>query len=149
MPTASRTRTIPADQQRIWAVLADPHHLPRWWPGVTRVEGVAEDRFTEVFVTKKAKPVRVDFQVLESVPPWRILWEQLIPGTPFARVLEESLTEVVLEPSAAATVVTIAQRQKLKGYSRSGGLLLRRGSASRLDQALEGLAAICATDPAG
>lgn len=68
MPTASRTRTIAADQQSIWAVLEDPHHLPRWWPGVTRVEAVAEDRWTEVFVTKKAKPVRLDFQLLEAVP---------------------------------------------------------------------------------
>lgn len=77
------------------------------------------------------------------------MWEQLIPGTPFARVLEQSLTEVVLEPDTNGTVVTIAQRQKLKGYSRTGGLLLRRGSGSRLDQALEGLAEICTPDPAG
>ncbi len=148
MPTTSRTRTIAAAQQRIWGVLEDPHHLPRWWPGVTRVEGVTEDRWTEVFLTRRAKPVRLDFQLLEAVAPWRIMWEQLIPGTPFARVLEESLTEIVLEPDGQQTVVTIAQRQKLKGYSRTGGLLLRRGSASRLDEALDGLAQVCAQQPA-
>ena len=35
--------------------------------------------------------------------------------------------------------VTIAQRQTLRGYSRTGGFLLRRATASRLDEALDGL----------
>ena len=55
-------------------------------------------------------------------------WEQEIPGTPFERVLEESVIEVVLEPEGVGTRVTIAQRQKLKGYSRTGGFLLRRAT---------------------
>jgi len=117
--------------------------MPRWWPGVTRMEDVQDDRFTQVFVTKKGRPVRVDFHLVSSEPPWRRTWEQEILGTPFERVLHASVTEVVLEPAADGTRITIAQRQKLRGYSRTGGLLLRRATAKRLDEALEGLAQIC------
>jgi uncharacterized protein YndB with AHSA1/START domain len=143
LATARRTRTIAASPEAIWAVLEDAHHMPRWWPGVRRMEGVAEDRFTQVFTTKKGRPVRIDFLVVASDPPWRLAFSQEIPGTPFERVLAESVTEVVLEPDAGGTQVTIAQRQKLRGYSRTGGLLLRRATNKRLDEALEGLDRIC------
>jgi uncharacterized protein YndB with AHSA1/START domain len=141
--TARRSRVVPAAPQNLWEVIADPHHLARWWPGVTRVEGVEQDRWTQVHVTKKGRPVRIDFHLLVSEPPWRRCWEQEIAGTPFERVLGESLTEIVLEPIDAGTMVTIEQRQKLRGYSRTGGILLRRATGSRLDEALEGLERIC------
>ncbi len=48
-----------------------PTTCPRWWPGVERVEGVEDDRFTQVFKTKRGRPVRADFRVLDSQPPWR------------------------------------------------------------------------------
>ena len=100
-------------------------------------------------MTKRGKSVRMDFRLLQADPPWRLLWQQELAGTPFAHVLEESLTEVVLEPDGDATVVTIAQRQKLKGYSRTGGLLMRRGGGSRLDGALKGLAELLSDQGAG
>jgi uncharacterized protein YndB with AHSA1/START domain len=140
VPTASRTRRIPAQQSLVWDVLADPRRRMQWWPGVTRVEGVTEAQWTDVFTTRRGKPVRVDYRLVQADPPWRLLWEQELAGTPFERVLAESLTEVVLEPDGEETVVTIAQRQKLKGYSRTGGLLMRRGGRSQVDRALAGLA---------
>ena len=54
-------------------------------------------------------------------------------------MLIESVTEVALEPDGAGTRVTIAQRQKLEGYSRTGGFMLRRATAKKLDEALDGL----------
>jgi uncharacterized protein YndB with AHSA1/START domain len=150
MATARRARTIEADPGRVWEVIEDPHHMPRWWPGVMRMEGVEQDRFTQVFKTKKGRAVRVDFRLLESSPPGtggeqpgQRRWEQEIPGTPFERVLSESVTEVVLEPEGSGTRVTIEQRQKLRGSSRTGGFLLRRANRTRLDDALEGLQRIC------
>jgi len=143
MATAHRTRTLPVSQHQIWELVADPHHMPRWWPGVTRMEGVEEDRFTQVFKTKKGRPVRIDFRVLESEPPWSRTWEQEIAGTPFERVLNESIIMVSLEPVDGGTEVTISQQQKLRGYSRTGGFMLRRATRSRLDEALDGLARIC------
>jgi uncharacterized protein YndB with AHSA1/START domain len=146
---ARRTLTIAAAPQRVWELLADPHHMPRWWPGVQRMEDVCEDRFTQVFLTRKARPVRVDLRLLASEPPdphgsGRRCWEQELAGTPFQRVLNESITEVWLEPEADGVRVTIEQRQRLRGYSRTGGFLLRRATGAKLDQALEGLRGLCA-----
>jgi uncharacterized protein YndB with AHSA1/START domain len=139
MASARRERTIAAAPQRVWEVIEDPHHFPRWWPGVTRMEGVGPDGWTQVFTTKRGRPVRLDFRLLASDPPWRRLWAQEIPGTPFARVLTESVTEIVLEPVDGGTHVIIEQRQTLKGYSKTGGMLLRRATGQRLTEALEGL----------
>jgi uncharacterized protein YndB with AHSA1/START domain len=144
MSNSWRSRVLPASQQELWEVIADPHHMPRWWPGVTRMEGVESDRFTQVHKTKRGRPVRIDFHVLESDPPWARVWEQEIAGTPFERVLNESITEVRLEPVDGGTEVTIGQQQKLKGYSRTGGMLLKRATSSKLDEALDGLARIVA-----
>lgn len=142
MPVSSRERTLGVDPQAVWEVIADPHHMPRWWPGVHRMEGVQEDRFTQVFVTKRGHPVRADFRVIASEPPWRLTWEQELEGTPFERVLNELVTEIMLEPVPGGTRVLLAQRQKLRGYSRTGGFLMRRATAGKLDEALDGLARI-------
>jgi uncharacterized protein YndB with AHSA1/START domain len=139
MSSALRSRVLPAGQQELWDLIADPHHMPRWWPGVQRMEGVESDRFTQVHKTKRGRPVRIDFRVITSDPPWARAWEQEIAGTPFERVLNESITEVRLEPADAGTEVSIGQEQKLRGYSRTGGLLLKRATGSKLDEALDGL----------
>jgi uncharacterized protein YndB with AHSA1/START domain len=139
MARARRSEVIPAAPQEVWAVIEDPHHLPRWWPGVKRMEGVTEASWTQVHQTKKGRPVRIDFNLIASDPPWRRLWEQEIAGTPFERVLGESVTEVVLEPHPDGTRVTIEQRQKLRGYSRTGTFMMRRATNRQLAEALEGL----------
>lgn len=117
--------------------------MPRWWPGITRMEEVEVDRFTQVFVTKRGRPVRADFRIVVSEPPWRRAWEQELAGTPFERVLNQLVTEVVLEEVPGGTRVTIAERQKLRGYSRTGGFLMRRATVSKLKEALEGLERVC------
>jgi uncharacterized protein YndB with AHSA1/START domain len=139
---ARSSRTLPAPPEQLWELIADPHHMPRWWPGVERMEGVAPDRFTQVFKTKRGRSVRIDFRVLVSEPPNTRAWEQEVAGTPFERVLRSSVIEVRLDPVPAGTEVTISQEQKLRGYSRTGGFLVRRATAAKLDEALEGLARI-------
>jgi len=106
-----------------------------------------------VLTTKKGRPVRMDFRVVSSEPPAlggetpaRSVWEQEVEGTPFARVLGEAITEIVLEPDAVGTKVTLVLTQRLRGYSRTGGFLLRRASRAKLGEALEGLERIL-TDP--
>ena len=54
---------------------------------------------------------------------------------------------MTLEPADGGTQVTIAQRQKLRGYSRTGGFMLRRATRSKLEEALEGLERVCASRP--
>jgi uncharacterized protein YndB with AHSA1/START domain len=139
MASTRRSRTVSAAPQALWELIEDPHHMPRWWPGVTRMEAVEPDRWTQVFVTKKGKPVRVDFHLLASEPTHRRMWEQEVAGTPFERVLDESITEILIEPVGPGTQITIEQRQKLRGYSRTGGFMLRRAMATKLDEALDGL----------
>jgi uncharacterized protein YndB with AHSA1/START domain len=136
---AKRSRVLAAPQQTVWELISDPDHMPRWWPGVERIENVHDDRFTQVFKTKRGRPVRADFRVVESAAPWRRAWEQELPGTPFARVLNESVITIALEPMGEGTEVTISQLQKLRGYSRTGGFMLRRATAAKLGEALDGL----------
>ena len=69
MPDVSRSRTIAAPAGELWDVISDPHHLPRWWPRVTRVEDVEDGAFTEVMKTRKGKLVRADFRVSLEMRP--------------------------------------------------------------------------------
>jgi uncharacterized protein YndB with AHSA1/START domain len=142
MPNASRSRTIAAPALQLWDVISDPHHLPRWWPRVTRVEDVEDGAFTEVMKTRKGKLVRADFQLIESDEDvHRIMWEQQVQGTPFARVLRSAQTEVRLQAdSARQTQVTIELRQVLNGvFPRLGSHMVRRAAQATLDEALDGL----------
>lgn len=142
MPTAQRTRTIDASPQELWDVLGDPHHLPRWWPRVSRVEAVEQDAFTEVLTSAKGKIVRADFHLVDAVRESRIVWSQQIENTPFARVLKSAETEVSLAQAddRSATEVTIELRQSLQGFlARLGGHLVRRAAGSTIEEALDGL----------
>jgi carbon monoxide dehydrogenase subunit G len=142
MPDASRSRTIAAPAEDLWDVISDPHHLPRWWPRVSRVEDVGQDAFTEVLKTAKGKVVRADFELVESnEQARRIMWSQQVEGTPFARLLRSAETEVRLEADTAqATKVTIELRQVLNGgFPRFGGYMVIRAARATLDEALDGL----------
>jgi uncharacterized protein YndB with AHSA1/START domain len=146
--TAKRTRVLDAPIAEVWKVIEDPYQMPRWWPRVERMEGVEEDRFTQVFVSKRRRTVRADYRVLASeapdaeYPSGHRTWTQEVAGTPFERVLHESITEILVEPLPEGTRVTLAQRQKLKGYTRFGALSMRGATIRRLDEALDGLARI-------
>ncbi|MHB8694598.1 MAG: SRPBCC family protein [Solirubrobacteraceae bacterium] len=137
-----RSKTIDAAPAAVWKLVEDPHHMPRWWPGVTRMEGVGDEQFTQVYTSSRGRTVRMDFQVVASEPPWRRMWSQELAGTPFERVLGESVIEIALEPDGTGTKVTIEQRQKLKGYSKTGAFMVRRATGRRLAEALDGLAQI-------
>lgn len=155
MPTARRSRMIAASVDELWSVVSDPHHLPRWWPRVTRVEDVEDGAFTEVMRTSRGKVVRADFDLIENDAAARSLtWSQRVEGTPFARLLKSAETVVELAPAAGAaslpgderawapssTVVTIELRQALTGFfPRFGGFMVRRAAAATLDEALDGL----------
>jgi len=133
-------------------VMRDPHHLPRWWPRVTRVEDVEGAAFTEVLATSKGKLVRADFELQLADDAARVLrWSQQVDDTPFARVLRSSVTEVKLSDATGgggadrATLVTIALEQKLNGFlSHFGSFMVRRAAAATLDDALDGLERISA-----
>jgi uncharacterized protein YndB with AHSA1/START domain len=148
LSSATRSRLVAAPLAEVWAVVEDPYQMPRWWPSVERMEGVEDDRFTQVFKTRRRRTVRADFRVLASEPPGgeytsgHRTWSQEVAGTPFEPVLHESITEIAVEPADGGTKVTIAQRQRLRGYSKTGALAMRSATGKRLDEALDGLARI-------
>ena len=123
MPSARRSRTIAAPVAELWELICDPHHLPRWWPRVERVEDVDGDAFTELMRTSKGKAVRADFRLVRADEQTHSLaWEQQLEGTPFARVLSSSQTLVTLQDDEGQTSVTLELRQKLSGFfPRFGG----------------------------
>ena len=141
MARTTGTQRIGAPPEAVWRIVADPHHLPRWWPGVARVEGVTAERFTEVIPTRRGKPVRLDFVVLESEPPRHRSWTQELAGTPFERLLSSWTTTLTLAADGEdACTVTLEEHQQLRGSFRAGLLLQRRPARRRVNSALRALA---------
>ena len=122
-------------------MIADPHHLPRWWPRVARVEDVEAGAFTEVMKTGRGKVVRADFELVCADEGARSLrWRQRLAGSPFARVLSEAQTTISLKEAREGTEVTIVLKQTLAGIlPRLGSGMVRRAAASTIEQALDGL----------
>jgi hypothetical protein len=83
--------------------------------------------------------VRADFRCRESVQGERFAWEQLISGTPFERHLRRYEVEVSLSDEGDGTAVTLAAAQTLRGLSRLGSPMMRRGQRALLDEALDGI----------
>src|SRR5207342_823057 len=83
--------------------------------------------------------VRDDFRCTGAVEGERLAWEQQIPGTPFERHLRRYAVEVGLEAEGEGTAVTLTVAQTLRGLSRLGGPMMRRGQGAVLDEALDGL----------
>jgi uncharacterized protein YndB with AHSA1/START domain len=143
VPVTKRRARVGAAPPVVWQTVADPHQLPRWWPRVERVEGVDGRGFTQVLRSDKGAIVRADFRIATKHKPQRIAWAQDLDGTPFAKLLRSSETEVRLAPAGtdgAATDVELRLSQKLQGISRLGGFLVKRAARRQLDGALAALA---------
>ncbi len=145
MPRVTRKRTIAAPLEEVWRLVSDPHNLPRWWPRTSRVENVERksggrrSQWTKVLETAEGRGVRADFRCLSSAENERYVWEQELEGTPFARHLRSSQIEVGLRPDGEATRVDLSSVQTLKGMSRLGSPMMRRGQREILDEALDGI----------
>jgi uncharacterized protein YndB with AHSA1/START domain len=146
MAKTTRSARIDASREAVWQIIEDPHHLPRWWPGVARVENVGGGGFTEVIPTRRGKPVRLDFVVIESQSPSRRSWAQELAGTPFERLVSAWTTTITLEPGAGSDaehcIVTLEEHQQLRGSFRAGLLLQRRPASRRVESALQALAGL-------
>jgi uncharacterized protein YndB with AHSA1/START domain len=132
---------VPAAPDEVWETVADPYHLPRWWPNVRRVEAVTETGFTEVLAAgEQGRPVRADFRVMAHEAPHRRVWAQEIEDSPFARVFTAVRVTAEIEPADAGSLVRLTIDQRLRGGSRFGAPLVRRGSGRLLGRALDTLA---------
>jgi uncharacterized protein YndB with AHSA1/START domain len=150
VPRVSRRRKIAAPRAAIWELVSDPYNLPRWWPRTLRVEGVegsgAGSQWTNVLGTSEGRGVRADFRCSEDVEGERMAWEQLIPGTPFERHLRQYAVQVDLEDESGDTNVTVSASQVLRGLSRLGSPMMRKGQGELLEEALDGLERAVAGD---
>jgi uncharacterized protein YndB with AHSA1/START domain len=139
----NRRRTIAAPRADVWALVSDPYNLPRWWPRTMRVESVEGEgtgaRWTKVLGTAEGRGVRADFRCTASVERERFAWEQEIAGTPFERHLRRYAIDLTLADTEPGTEVTIAAAQRLRGLSRLGSPMMRRGQGTLLEEALDGL----------
>jgi uncharacterized protein YndB with AHSA1/START domain len=146
---------IAAARGEVWRLVSDPHHLPRWWPKVTRVEDVYErergagSRWTEVLETASGRGVRAEFRCRRSREPDEYEWEQEIEDTPFAKVFKTSVTTVALDDADGGTRVTLQLDQDLRGLSVLGGFMMKRASRDQLEAALDGLERALAGDGDG
>ena len=108
-----------------------------------RVEGVQGEgeggQWTKVLGTSEGRSVRADFHCTAAIEPKRFGWEQDIEGTPFERHLKHYAVEASLADAGGGTEVTLAASQTLRGMSRLGSPMMRRGQGSLLEEALDGL----------
>jgi uncharacterized protein YndB with AHSA1/START domain len=150
MPTTRVSRTLAAAPEAVWRIVADPHHQPRWWPRVKRMEGVTEEQWTQVLATQRGGGVRADFRLVERVEGSRLRWIQELEGTPFERLLAEAETTVEVQPAGGGdgggTRVAIELRQRLHGWSRLVPFLFRGAAKRQLGEALDGLAQALGAD---
>lgn len=138
--TVKRQRTIAASSDAVWDLVSDPHHLPRWWPQVQRVEDVTRDAWTKVLKTPRGKTVRADYTRVSWRPRHEIIWRQEVEESPFEAILDESITTIALEPLGEdETRVRLTAAQELRGRYRFGGFMLRRATKRQLDEALDGI----------
>ena len=144
MARVVRRRRIAAPASTLWGVIADPYHLPRWWPQTQRVENVSEGEdasrsWTQVLETKDGRAVRADYHCVEANAEQRYAFEQTLEDTPFERFVKRSRTEISLTPRDGETDVTMALDRRLRGLSRLGAPMMRRAIGRTLDAALSGL----------
>jgi uncharacterized protein YndB with AHSA1/START domain len=140
----TRTRSFEAPVDAVWKLVSDPYSLPRWWPRTGRVENVEgsggrRTRWTMVLETAEGRGVRADYRCISSAEGERYAWEQELEGTPFERHLKASKVEIGLREKDGGIEVKIAAVQTLKGMSRLGSPLMRRGQGAIVNEALDGI----------
>ena len=145
MARVTRKRTVAAPVQDVWELVSDPYSLPRWWPRTSRVENVdrkdggRRSEWTKVLETAEGRGVRADYRCLSSAREERYIWEQVLAGTPFERHLTRSKVEIELRAEGDSTGVSISSEQTLRGMSRLGSPMMRRGQGTTLNEALDGI----------
>ena len=142
----TRRRTVEAPVPEVWKLVSDPYALPRWWPRVSRVEDVDQrsggrrSQWTKVLETQGGRGVRADYRCVSSAEPERYVWEQQLEGSPFEKHLKAARVEIELHAAGEGeTRVVITSSQTMRGMSRLGGVLMRKGQRDILDSALLGI----------
>ena len=134
-----RETVVPRGLNEVWDVISEPAQLPRWWPGVTRVEEATPEAWTTVLTSPKGKSVRMDYTRVDAAAPSRLIWRQEVEASPFERILAEATTSVELSEDEAGTRVAIELDQKPRGWARFAPLQFRAAGTRQVQGAVEGL----------
>jgi uncharacterized protein YndB with AHSA1/START domain len=134
-----RETVVPRAPTEVWRVVSDPAQLPRWWPGVSRVEEATPQAWTTVLTSAKGKSVRMDYTRVAADEPERLVWRQEVEATPFERILAEATTSVDLTEAEGGTLVVIALDQKPRGWARLAPLQFRAAGTRQVQGAVDGL----------
>jgi uncharacterized protein YndB with AHSA1/START domain len=134
-----RETVVPQAPEEVWRLVSDPAQLPRWWPGVTRVEDATAQAWTTVLSSPKGKSVRMDYSRVEVTEPTRLVWRQEVDESPFERILAEATTSVELSEAEEGTRVAIELDQKPRGWARLAPLQFRAAGKRQVEGAVEGL----------
>jgi hypothetical protein len=89
--------------------------------------------------SSRGRAVRADWRLAEQEHGVRRVWAQELEGTPFEKLLTERRVEVRLAPVESGTRLTLTLVQRPRGWSRFGGLMLRRAAGKELNGALDNL----------
>jgi uncharacterized protein YndB with AHSA1/START domain len=142
----TRRRTLEAPVPEVWKLVSDPYALPRWWPRVSRVEDVDQrsagrrSQWTKVLETNHGRGVRADYRCVSSAENERYVWEQQLENSPFAKHLKDSRVEIELHAAGeGGTRIVMSSSQTMRGMSRLGSWMMRKGQRDILDGALNGL----------
>jgi hypothetical protein len=112
--------------------------MPRWWPRVSRVEGVDADGWTTILGSPRGRDVRAEWRLVESEAPVRRRWAQELAGSPFERLFVQNEVEVRVSDER----VEIEIEQRVRGWARLAPFMVRRAAKKVADEALERLAEI-------
>jgi uncharacterized protein YndB with AHSA1/START domain len=134
-----RETVVPRAPEEVWRVVSDPAQLPRWWPGVTRVEEATPEAWTTVLTSAKGKSVRMDYTRVAADEPTRLVWRQEVEASPFERILAEATTSVDLSEADGGTLVVVALDQKPRGWARFAPLQFRAAGTRQVQGAVDGL----------
>jgi uncharacterized protein YndB with AHSA1/START domain len=140
--TTRRRRVLAAPPERVWELVSDPYHHPRWWPRVARVEGVSAAGWTNVLISARGNTVRTDWTVEEHREPVERRWAQELVGTPFERLFLRNAVTARVERAGEGTEITLEFDQRPRGLARVMPFLLRRPMRRQLDEALDNLQAV-------
>jgi uncharacterized protein YndB with AHSA1/START domain len=119
MPKYTVVRELLASRADVWAFLAEPYHLPDWWPGITGIEpdrrGFAPGARWKAHAFKRnilagPRPVETLVLIREIEPYERWTWHLLEPKTDVEvrlRATAEDRTLVTVTTSRGKAAVAV------------------------------------------
>lgn len=101
----TRSTTIAAAPESVWAVVADLAHQPAWRPSLERVDRITSDSGREVWREVQPNGDMLSLETTVREPPNRLVRVIADHDAPF-----RGSWEIVLQPAAGGTLVQVTER---------------------------------------